>query len=148
MKSPKKGPMAMAVGTSLVAFIYIMVSLGLLLATNTGTITGLNQISPVIIFIMSLFICFSVMGVINGCVVYYIELTNNWIDDGSIVFAKLIKNKIAKQNVQATAYIMIINFFVFSAFTIIGCFYLNSYTGEYGSVQTERIYTLCDILSD
>ncbi|GMO13646.1 MAG: APC family permease [Mycoplasmoidaceae bacterium] len=159
MKDPKKGAASIAIGIVVISAIYILVSLGLLLANkDTPTISGLSlfgqnvgnaKVWGIIIFIMNCLIVMSIFGAINGIDLYSCDYFKSVIMEETIPFSRLIKRKfnMEKDNKGVIVYCMVLFTIVFCMFTGIGMFYFNTWGGDHGATIL-KIYSLGDLLTN
>ncbi|MDR2461639.1 MAG: APC family permease [Mycoplasmataceae bacterium] len=151
-KKPEKNPLALALGLSIVSAVYVILSI-VFLVSGTGSIFGFanfydNKAWSITLGIVSICICISACGVINGIAIYGISFCKDLLSRNDAPFKKFFKFFWRKKNGFAGFYTLTIYFVSFTIFSLIGLFYIpNGIYDIYGS-GASRLYSLCDIISN
>jgi hypothetical protein len=86
MKEPKRVSMALGVGIALVSAIDIVISLSLLLGTDSGKLSDL-KIPIQLIQVANILVTIGIMGVINGVAIYGSRYYEDLVKHNEIPFA-------------------------------------------------------------
>jgi amino acid transporter len=86
MKEPKKISMAMGVGMAIVSALDVIISLSLLLGTDSGKMSNLD-IARWVIQIANICVAIGILGIINGVSVYSAHYYKDLILHNEIPFA-------------------------------------------------------------
>jgi amino acid transporter len=92
MKEPRKISMAMGLGMAIVSALDIIISISLLLGTETGKMSDLPKQIPQIIFtIANICVAIGILGIINGVSVYSSRYYQDLIIHDEIPFSIFLK---------------------------------------------------------
>lgn len=148
VKDPKKTPLALGVGLAVTSFIYIMITISIIIIPNgSGSqfepstniqSNGITQWffehnATWVLVLVNFFIGFGVLGIINGFAMYAPYLYEDLIKDGEIPFTKRFKTKLSKKTPWVGIWVsFILSLPVFIIFSLVGALaYFNS--SGYGS---------------
>jgi amino acid transporter len=156
MNDPKKFSKALSIGIVIIAFVYVLISLGVMVSSDDGTVIGFvsnfDKTMPgkIVGFIIMFAIFLSVLSILNGYAIYSGEFLFSLIKNNEFIFSKYIQKKINLfDSKKLSLFIYGIFFVIFVLCCTIGVFYFKDvYQGAYYDDQTCGIYQLCDLLSN
>ncbi len=156
MKEPKKTPLVLVVGLSLVTIFYLLIAISSMLGSNTGDWFGFasafggSQAWKIIHGILSILIALGVFGIVNSYAMWTPRFTEALIqDDEFFEFFSRYKHKVnLKKPVLGIKISLIFCVPVVIVFTLIGAYgYMN--IGEYDTVNeaVAKLYSFADLTS-
>ncbi len=167
MKEPKKTPIAIIVGLSVVTFIYLTIAIVMSLASKTGAFNGESGYQEFLashgltwLFgLLNLLIAFSIVGTLNGFVTWSTRLVENLIIENELPFSDKLINKIDHNKpIVGALYVFVLAMSFFLILSIIGglAYIPNDYLKEDGQslydgvgfYSSARLYTFANLLSN
>lgn len=133
MREPRKVSMAMALGVSIVSLIDILITLSLVLGTNSGKMVDL-QVASWMLQIAQLCVAIGILGIINGFAIYAGRYYNELVITNEIPFAKKLKKWLKPNSFFLGVIIAEVIFVIFTiVFGLVGAYaFIN--TGHYGII--------------
>ena len=155
MKEPKKTPVALVIGLSLVTFFYLLIAVSSMVGSSNGAWDGFknifnSQVWKIFYGILSIFIAFGVFGIVNSYAMWTPRFIESLIlDDEFFEFFSKYKNRVNLSKPKIGIIIsLILCIPIVIIFTLIGSLtYLN--VGGFDTVnhQVAALYSFADLSS-
>lgn len=169
MKEPKKTPLALVIGLSIVTVVYLLISISMSLGSKGGLVSGLEEFFksrgiPWFYGLFNLFIAFGILGIINGYAMWTPLFIQELIKSNELPFSAKWVEKINhyKAPVVGICYSLVVTIPVMIIFCMIGGLsylpigyaqydqtlgaYISNYDAS-GYISAARLYAFADLMS-
>ncbi len=155
MREPKKTPIVLVIGLSLVTFFYLLIAISSMVGSENGAWDGFknifnSEVWKIFYGIFSIFIAFGVFGIVNSYAMWTPRFIESLIlDDEFFEFFSRYKNRINLSKPKIGIIIsLVLSIPVVIVFTIIGSLtYLNVGGFELVNQQVAALYSFADLSS-
>ncbi len=156
MKEPKKTPIALVIGLSLVTVFYLLIAISSMIGSNSGDWNGFKDISnseawKICYGILSIFIAFGVFGIVNSYAIWTPRFMESLIlDDEFFEFFAKYKHKVnLERPVLGIKISLILTIPIVVIFTVIGALGYLNIGGFDNSIAPEvaKLYSFADLSS-
>ncbi|MGL5643505.1 MAG: APC family permease [Metamycoplasmataceae bacterium] len=155
MKEPKKTPLAILLGLSLVTVIYLTIAISMSL-NGTGSFFGFGQWllengNGWIFGIVNILIGIGILGIINGFAMWAPRFIENLIQEGELPFSSRFKNQLNSDKPKVgIIYSLVTSIPVIAIFILIGVFaYIPGGYADIGyGTGMENLYNFADLMAN
>lgn len=153
MKQPKKLPLAIIIGLSIVTIIYLAIAIAMSIGSTDGAITGFENWMQVhnigwLYGVIQILIAIGILGILNGFGMWAPAFYETLIKEEEVPFSNKLMNKTnEKTPLTGALYVFVISLLIIIVFTIIGSLgYKNfNYDGSY--IGLGSLYSFADLMS-